>query len=229
MKMVPNKSAKNKAETNIESSTKKNQSSVDGQSLADGKSYADEGDSDLDDEDEDEDKKDNEEEDQDYKNLADEIEIWDKKFSPDYFIDDDFVDDKTLESDNKAYERQVKREKKLGQDLWSLIIYVAFFAIFSYLIFSHVRVSMFNMYNDALKNNIEGVSIQSGDDFINITQTNSYQQVADWIYNSLYGEIIIEYCFQYATNETGGSTDECTQYYYFINDYNYIINSNVRF
>ena len=219
------KSTKKNANTNLESSTKRNQSSIDGQSLADGKSFVDDSEN-LDEEDED--KKDNDEEDQDYKNLADEIEIWDKKFSPDYFIDDDFVDDKTLESDNKAYERQVKREKKLGRDLWSLISYVVFFAIFSYLIFSHVRVSMFNMYNDALKNNIEGVSVQSGDEFINITQTSSYQQVVDWINSSLSQEIIFEDCFD-DVDENGEETDVCNYHGYFINDYNYVLNSNVRF
>ena len=110
---------------------------------------------------------------------------WNKSFSPEYFEEEDKVDD-ALQSEKQAYERQVKREKKLGKDLWALIGYIAFFAIFSYLVFSHVRVSMLNMYNDALKNNIEGVTIFAGNDhYINVTEVNSYNEISNWLTQAL--------------------------------------------
>ena len=74
---------------------------------------------------------------------------WNQRFDPNYFIDDDNADN-VLESEKEMYERQVKREKKYGRDLWGLIGYVAFFVIFSYLVFEHVEVKKFYIYNDRL-------------------------------------------------------------------------------
>ena len=140
---------------------------------------------------------------------------WNQHFDPNYFIDDDNADD-VLQSEKQIYERQVKREKKYGRDLWALISYIAFFAIYSYLVFEHVRVSMFNMYNDALQNNIEGVTILVGDQYQNITQVSSFEEISDWLTTAY------TYVFDTTLTSDSGKT------YYFVNDYNFVLANSCR-
>lgn len=142
---------------------------------------------------------------------------WNNTFSPEYFNDEERIDEAN-QSEKQAYERQVRVEKELGRKIWSLIGYIAFFAIFSYLVFSHVRVSMFNMYNDALKNNIEGVTVQSGvDNYINITDVSTYEEITSWLSEAM--PYIID------TIRTGTDGKD----YYFINDYNFVLKNKLRF
>ena len=140
---------------------------------------------------------------------------WNQHFDPNYFIDDDNADD-VMQSEKQIYERQVKREKKYGRDLWALISYIAFFAIYSYLVFEHVRVSMFNMYNDALQNNIEGVTILVGDQYQNITQVSDFQEIVDWMSTAY------TYVFDTYLEASDGKT------YYFVNDYNFVLANSYR-
>lgn len=141
---------------------------------------------------------------------------WNNHFTMDYFDEDKKIDE-NFQSEKQAYEKQVKKEMKLGNDLWALIGYIAFFAIFSYLVFSHVRVSMFNMYNDALKSNIEGVTIKSGDNkYINITEVRTYEEITNWLEVALPSVIDTE-----RAGENG-------KLYFFINDYNYVLKRDIR-
>jgi hypothetical protein len=141
---------------------------------------------------------------------------WNNTFHPDYFNEEERFHEAN-QSEKQAYERQVRTEKELGRKIWNLIGYIAFFAIFSYLVFSHVRVSMFNMYNDALKNNIEGVTVESQlDNFINITEVSTYQEMTDWLV----------YAMPFIIDTEREGTDGNP--YYFINDYNYVLENRVR-
>jgi hypothetical protein len=141
---------------------------------------------------------------------------WNNTFHPDYFNEEERFNEAN-QSEKQAYERQVRTEKELGRKIWNLIGYIAFFAIFSYLVFSHVRVSMFNMYNDALKNNIEGVTVESQlDNFINITEVSTYQEMTDWLV----------YAMPFIIDTEREGTDG--KPYYFINDYNYVLENKIR-
>jgi hypothetical protein len=125
--------------------------------------------------------------------------------------------DEAVQSEMKTNMIQRNREKKLGIKLWGLIGYCVFFVIFSILVFSHVNVAMFNMYNDSLQNNIEGITIQSNEnEFINITELSSYREISRWLVDALPGVFDDE-------PKTADSTN-----YYFINDYNFVLERRIR-
>jgi len=138
---------------------------------------------------------------------------WNKEFSLDDFRDKNRVDE-AVQSEREVLESNLRKEKELGKKLWSLIGYICFFGFFSYLAFSQVRVSMFSMYNDALKNSIEDPLVLTTEDvYHNITQLEDFREVREWISRGL-TQI-------YEVSADGQ--------YYFINDYNYIIEESLRF
>jgi len=139
---------------------------------------------------------------------------WNVEFTPEYFSEENQVDE-AIQSEKQEYESTLKKEKELGKKLWSLIGYICFFAFFSYIVFSQVEVSMFNMYNDSLKNNLEGVYIQSNKNtYINVTELSDFVEVEDWIKLGL---------------TTSFTANDPAKKYFFINDYNYALESSLRF
>lgn len=145
---------------------------------------------------------------------------WKVNFTTEYFNEENQVDE-NIQSEKEVHESKLKKERELGQKLWSLIGYIFFFGFFSYLAFSQIRVSMFNMYNDSLKDSIEGPLILSLDNvYSNITVLDEFVDLREWVVNGL--PTILQ--------EAEDPNDENVGLgYFFINDYNYVIEEKMRF
>lgn len=75
---------------------------------------------------------------------------------------------------------------------------------------------MLNMYNNALQNNIEGITIQSNlNEYINITELSSYEEMSNWLIAAL-PEV-------FDVVKTVNTTN-----YYFINDYNFVLERRIK-
>jgi len=95
-------------------------------------------------------------------------------------------EDEALQSEKQAYENQLKKEKEFGKKFWNLIGYILFFNFFIYIVFSQIRMSMYNMYNDALRDNLAGIYIEGDEgDFLNITSISTYLETNKWLVDGI--------------------------------------------
>jgi len=111
---------------------------------------------------------------------------WNKMFS--LTVSEDVNETQEAEKSEVKSNKILKdREVKLGKKLWKLIGYIVFFALFSFLVFTHAEVSMLSMYNSSLRSSIEGVKAPTFDlfsdsyNFINITEVTTYEDISSWM------------------------------------------------
>ena len=82
--------------------------------------------------------------------------------------------------------------------------------------FEHVEVKKFYIYNDGLRNSIEGVTILVNSEYINVTEIGAIDETVYWISEAL-PEV-----FETTMVNSKGKTN------YFINNYNFVLTNSLR-